>query len=64
MRPKIKPKPQRLTSVYEFQCANCSAGIVTASGTGVCLCGVAFRVEWQAKYTPPPAPPPSLENGA
>jgi len=56
--------PQRLTSVYEFRCANCNAEIETVTGVGVCLCGVAYRVEWQAKYTPPKRPPvPSLENG-
>lgn len=65
MRPKLRPKPQRTTSVYEFRCAACNQCIETVTGVGVCLCGVAYEVRWQAPYTPPKQPPPpSLENGA
>jgi hypothetical protein len=62
----VKPPPMRLVSVYTFSCAHCGAGVVTASAEGVCVCGVRYRIDWQAPYRPPDAPPPSpssLEAG-
>ena len=60
----MKPPPMRLTSVYEVACVNCGAAIVSPTVEGVCVCGMAYRFEWQAQYVrPPQPPPPSLENG-
>ena len=44
----------RLHSVWELTCAACDAPIVTETPTGRCQCGVEYRIEWEAKYTPRP----------
>ena len=41
-------------SVWELTCAACNQAIVTEHPTGVCQCGVEYRIEWEAKYVPKP----------
>jgi hypothetical protein len=60
-----KPRPIRLTSVYEVCCAHCGEAMEYQAVEGVCTCGQAYRLDWQAPYTLKLGPPPpSLENGA
>jgi len=60
----MKPPSMRLTSMYEVACVNCGEAIVSPAVEGVCVCGQAYRFEWQASYHPSAMPPPpSLENG-
>jgi hypothetical protein len=50
--------------MYEVACVNCGEAIVSPAVEGVCVCGQAYRFEWQASYHPSAMPPPpSLENG-
>lgn len=47
-------RPFRKHDAFEVICAKCGAEFLTTEKTGVCRCGVAFEIVWQAVYKPEP----------
>lgn len=47
-RRRVEGIEMQSQSLYNFDCT-CGAVIITPKTEGVCTCGRAYRIEWQAK---------------
>lgn len=48
-------RPFRAHDGYDVICARCGAEFFTSETQGVCRCGVAYEIMWQAGYHSPVA---------